>query len=363
MPQSRENTSCVRWEALLADAVDGEMRSGDEAEFGAHMAACEECAALFDAARKGREWLEFLTTEPEMPAGMLEKILARTGPGHEAVYPEAVAAGGIGSGIPEPWQRPGLGGLIRRIAEPRLMLTAAMAFFSTAVTLSLMAPRVANMMAPAVATVKVGSLRPALVRAYVERQFADASVPIVRYYDHLQLVNQVQSTVKEIKRAQEGTGAGESASPSQQPAGTGALRGTPKPKSGPRRTGPAQQVEAAEVAPEEMDPTLATKTNTSRGWGTQEALATKTNTSRGWGAQEALATKTTTSEGWGAQVALATKTTTSREWGTNEEALLRGNLQPGSQPGSQLRSQPGPQLEQMGSSAKMRGKRSKSWIA
>jgi hypothetical protein len=298
MPQSRENTSCMRWEALLADAVDGELKSGDEAEFAAHMAACPECAALFDAARKGREWLEFLAAEPEAPAGMLEKILARTGPGHEAVYPEAVPVGGIGSGVPEPWQRPGLGALIRRFAEPRLMLTVAMAFFSTALTLSLLAPRVTNLMAPAMATLRVGNLHPAAVRAYVERQAADASVPIVRYCDHLQLVNQVQSTVREMKRTQEGTGAGETGAPSQQPAGTGALKGTGKPKLELRRTGPAQQVAAPAIL-QEMNPTLATNTKTSRGWG------------------------------------------------TTQEALLRLDARPG----------------QMGSSAKARGEGSKLWIA
>ena len=267
MPQSRDNSeraACVRWEALLADAVDGELKSGDEAEFASHMAACTDCAALFDAARKGREWLEFLAAEPEVPAGMLEKILARTGPGHEAVYPAAATAGGMGASLPEPWQRPGFVASLRRFAEPRLMMTAAMAFFSTALTLSLIAPRVA----PALAALKIGSLRPAAVRSYVERQFAEASVPIVRYYDHLQLVNQVQSTVREMKRS---TGAGESGTPgtSAQPAGTGAMKGTAK----PRRTGPVQQVSAPAASQQAKDPTLATNTKTSRGWGTtQQAL-------------------------------------------------------------------------------------------
>jgi hypothetical protein len=243
MPQSRDNTeraACVRWEALLADAVDGELRSGDEAEFAAHMAACAECAELFDAARKGREWLAFLAAEPEVPAGMLEKILARTGPGHEAEAPAAVPVDGIE--LPEPWQRPGLGGFIRRFAEPRLMMTVAMAFFSTALIINAALPRVA--------TLHVGSLRlnlrPAAVRSYVERQLAEASVPIIRYYDHLQLVNQVQSTVREIKRTQQSTGAGEAGSPekSAQPAGTGAARGNGK----SRRTNPAQQVAAPAAA-------------------------------------------------------------------------------------------------------------------
>ena len=45
------------------------------------MAVCPACAALFEEARRGREWLEFLSPEPEVPAGLLDKILAQTGPG------------------------------------------------------------------------------------------------------------------------------------------------------------------------------------------------------------------------------------------------------------------------------------------
>ena len=75
--------ACGEWETLLADALDGLLSPDDEARFTAHKAVCPACAALFEEARKGREWLEFLSPEPEVPAGLLEKILAKTGPGHQ----------------------------------------------------------------------------------------------------------------------------------------------------------------------------------------------------------------------------------------------------------------------------------------
>ena len=53
--------ACGQWETLLADALDGLLRPEDEATFAAHMAVCPACTALFDEARKGREWLEFLS--------------------------------------------------------------------------------------------------------------------------------------------------------------------------------------------------------------------------------------------------------------------------------------------------------------
>ena len=73
--------ACGQWETLLAEALDGLLKPADEATFSAHMAACPACAALFEEARRGREWLEFLSPEPEVPAGLLDKILARDGTG------------------------------------------------------------------------------------------------------------------------------------------------------------------------------------------------------------------------------------------------------------------------------------------
>ena len=78
--------ACGHWETLLADALDGQLRPEDEATFAEHMASCQACTALFDEARKGREWLEFLSPEPEVPTGLLDKILAQTGPGQVAGY-------------------------------------------------------------------------------------------------------------------------------------------------------------------------------------------------------------------------------------------------------------------------------------
>src|ERR1035438_9923792 len=78
--------ACGQWETLLADALDGLLKPEDEATFATHMAACPACTAMFEEARRGREWLEFLSPEPEVPAGLLDKILAHTGPGQEAGY-------------------------------------------------------------------------------------------------------------------------------------------------------------------------------------------------------------------------------------------------------------------------------------
>jgi hypothetical protein len=181
--------ACGQWETLLADALDGLLRPEDEEKFNSHMASCAACTALFDEARRGCEWLGFLSAEPEVPDGLVERILASTGPGHKSAQPVFAGAGELTS-IPA-WQQPGVMGQVRRWAEPRLMMTAAMAFFSIALTLNLVGVRVTD--------IRLSDLRPTAIRSYMERHITMASVPFVRYYDHLRFVYEVQSTVREMR--------------------------------------------------------------------------------------------------------------------------------------------------------------------
>jgi hypothetical protein len=162
------------------------------------MAVCPACTALFEDSRLGREWLEFLSAEPEVPAGLLDKILSKTGPGQVESYGLAASGGNVIPMPPsylQPWQRPGFVGNVRRFAEPRLLMTAAMAFFSISATMSLTHVRLTGL--------SLASLRPAAMRSVMERQLNMASTPIIRYYDHSRLVYEVQATVRQLRRATE----------------------------------------------------------------------------------------------------------------------------------------------------------------
>jgi hypothetical protein len=189
--------ACGQWETLLTDALDGQLKPEDEATFAGHMAGCQTCTALFDEAQRGREWLEYLSPEPEVPSGLLDKILAQTGPGQVAGY-GLISGGAQVLPMAPAWQRPGFMGQIRRFAEPRLLMTAAMAFFSIALTLNLTGVRLSSL--------RLANLRPAAVRSFMERRLTMASVPIVRYYDHLRFVYEVESRMRELRRGGEGEG-------------------------------------------------------------------------------------------------------------------------------------------------------------
>ena len=147
---------------------------------------------MFEQARRGQEWLEFLAPEPAVPAHLLDRILAETGRGKQEIGKLAVAGGADVLTMPPVWQRPGFAARLRRFAEPRLLMTAAMAFFSIALTLSITGVRISGM--------KMADLRPAVVRSALEKRIMTASTPLIRYYDHLRFVYEVESRVRELKR-------------------------------------------------------------------------------------------------------------------------------------------------------------------
>jgi hypothetical protein len=224
----------------LADALDGLLKPEDEAIFTAHMAVCPACTALFEESRRGREWLEFLSPEPEVPAGLLDKILAQTGPGQIAGY--GLETGGDVLPMPPAWQRPGFVGRVRRFAEPRLLMTAAMAFFSIALTLNLTGVRLTSL--------RLSDLRPSAVRSFMERRLTMASTPIIRYYDHLRFVYEVESRMRELRRATQGEGQGtgqggdtdnQQKPKDVQPTSPGESKQAPTHKDGGTRVDPPQQ--------------------------------------------------------------------------------------------------------------------------
>lgn len=224
--------ACGQWETLLTDALDGLLRPEDEGTFSAHMASCKACTALFEEARRGCEWLEFLGPEPEIPDGLLDRLLANTGPGHEMVPALATAGSNVIPMIPA-WQRPGMMGRIRRFAEPRLMMTAAMAFFSIALTLNLTGVRLTDM--------RLSNLRPSVLRSYMERQLTVASTPLIRYYDHLRLVYEVESRMRELRGTSQDEGVESQPRNDAQPVPPGESKKNSTGKDGGSKVDPPQQ--------------------------------------------------------------------------------------------------------------------------
>lgn len=182
--------SCEDWELLLTESLDGLLPAGQRAAFDAHASGCAVCAELLEQARQGREWLRFLGPEPEVPAGMVERIVGKTSGAVVAGHP-LVAGGGAGPATPHV-----LGLPVRRVMwDSRMLMTAAMAFFSIALTLNLAGVRLTNL--------RLSDLTPASMEMNLTRQFYDAKGSLVRYYDNLRLVYEVESRMRDLRRSEQ----------------------------------------------------------------------------------------------------------------------------------------------------------------
>jgi hypothetical protein len=192
---------CTEAEPLFAEYLDGTLSASAKARLEAHMATCPACTEALDEVRRGLGWMQLLradTLPTEPPAGLLDKIIARTTNGSGA---GSTVAGASGVAIKPvrnmPWSSVNLAAVrsgVRRtgLLEPRLALTAAMAFFSISVTLS-------------VAGIRPVDLKPTNLRRTVTRTYFDANARVTRYYENMRVVYELESRVRELRRAAETT--------------------------------------------------------------------------------------------------------------------------------------------------------------
>jgi len=199
-------TACALCEAMLPDAVDGVLSPAEQRIFDQHVATCVDCAQELEEAQRGAAWLSMLKSQtPEPPQNLLAKILAETTgaiPAPVAV-PEAVPVWAQ----PVPHREPNRGSSwASRVAawrirvtdifridnsamsfQPRLAMTAAMAFFSIALTLNLTGFRLRD--------VRAENFTP----SGISRTVSDLSATAARNFQNLRVVYQVEARVNELR--------------------------------------------------------------------------------------------------------------------------------------------------------------------
>lgn len=191
---------CEQWEEMLADALDGALPAADRAAFDAHASTCPACAELLAQATQGREWLRFLEVEPEVPAGLVERIVSRTSGSVAAGVASSPLGLGGAAGIPALAAGHGIVIPARRAGwNSHVVMTAAMAFFSLALTLNLML----SLAGVRLTDLHLADLNLANMEMNLTRQFYGAKGSLVRYYDNLRLVYEVESRVRQLRRADE----------------------------------------------------------------------------------------------------------------------------------------------------------------
>ncbi|MGH9615608.1 MAG: hypothetical protein ACRD28_02620, partial [Acidobacteriaceae bacterium] len=91
------------------------------------------------------------------------------------------------------WDRPSVVVLRKTVFDPRIVLVAAMAFFSISLTLNLLGVKLTRL--------RVADLEPQSMRRAVTRQYAQANARVVHYYENLRIVYEVESRVHQLRQA------------------------------------------------------------------------------------------------------------------------------------------------------------------
>ena len=215
-----DSTHCAQCEAMLADALDGALSPEDQKLFDEHMGLCGPCAQLLADAKRGAAWLEMLRSpQPEPPAELLAKILEQTSgqaaanqPAYPALTP--MPAGGIapapahyGNVVSFPgrfisaWRR---NAVAHVWLQPRLAMTAAMAFLSIVLTLDLTGVRLKDLHA--------SDLKPSSLK----RDFFSANARVQQYYDSLRVVYELESRVRDLQLNNDANGGTPASAPAKQ---------------------------------------------------------------------------------------------------------------------------------------------------
>src|ERR1700684_1572096 len=209
MPDSTSNgMQCQEFDSLLSDALDGVLPGLQLDRFQAHARTCSACGPLFAEVQAGRNWLKDLT-EVEPPVSLVTSILASTTGVDTQRLRVNVAA-------PQPqvtwleraqaWASGALQPIWGTVRQPRFAMSFGMAFFSLSVALSVIGVKPADL--------RQVSLRPTALR----HTYYNTQARVVRYYENIRLVYDVESRVREFRRnvtpaepGSSGHGAGESA--------------------------------------------------------------------------------------------------------------------------------------------------------
>jgi hypothetical protein len=188
--QEKNGMQCAEFEHVLSEALDEKLDAQSFDGFQAHARSCSVCGPLLTEVDAGRRWLKSLE-EIEPPARLIENILVAT----SGIDTSRLgAARSVGSQVTwvervRDWAGSLLAPAFAVTRQPRFAMSFGMAFFSLSISLSL-------------AGVKLTDLRHVDLRpSAVKRSYFETSGRVVKYYENIRFVYEIESRVREFKRA------------------------------------------------------------------------------------------------------------------------------------------------------------------
>jgi hypothetical protein len=196
MPNHMENDhtnngmQCGEFDSLVSDALDGVLTAAQLDTFHTHARTCSACGPLLAEVTAGRNWLKDLT-EVEPPVSLVTNILASTtGVNTQRLRVNVSVSQPSVSWLEraQAWASASLQPIWGTVRQPRFAMSFGMAFFSLSVALSVLGVKPADL--------RQVSLRPAALR----HTYYNTQARVVRYYENIRLVYEVESRVRELKR-------------------------------------------------------------------------------------------------------------------------------------------------------------------
>jgi hypothetical protein len=265
---------CAQCEAMLTDALDGTLSAADQELFEAHMAECGPCAQMLADAKRGAAWLEMLRNPaPEPSAALLERILAQTSgdashaipvagttlatpvDGVPAMAPGYATPGATYGNVIPFRQRLRASSFGQILLQPRLAMTAAMAFFSIALTMNLTGVHPLEL--------RANDLTP----SSLNRDLVSAKTRVIHYYEGLRVVYELESRVHDLQTATDNdpTAGSQNAEPAASPNSSEPGGAAQPGQNAPANGSPAVQPDQKEQQPEGSKPSKpAPNSGTSR---------------------------------------------------------------------------------------------------
>ena len=186
--ESKDGMQCAEFDLFLSDALDDVLTGETRERFLAHGTTCQNCAPLWAEAQAGMRALREMA-EVAPPANLVHNILARTsgidsGRLHTLATPQLPWSERL-----RDWIEILAAPVWATVRQPRFVMSFGMAFFSLSVALSIFGVKVTD--------VSRLDLRPSSLK----RSYYEASGRVVKYYENIRFVYEIESRVREIKRA------------------------------------------------------------------------------------------------------------------------------------------------------------------
>jgi Putative zinc-finger len=189
--ETNKAMQCSEFDALLIDALDGTLAGERLERFHAHANVCSVCGPLFTEIDAGRRLLRSLE-EVNPPRHLVNNILAATtGIDTIRMHVPGRTAAASASWLDrvEQWMAPVTAPVFALVRQPRFAMSFGMAFFSISMALNIAGVKLAD--------VRHVDLRPSAV----VRQYHMTSGRVVKYYENIRFVYEIESRVRDFKRA------------------------------------------------------------------------------------------------------------------------------------------------------------------